>query len=166
MKKAICFLLLTAVILSFGACSKKIYFDEEEYNSAVEKSEKEREESLSVQDAAIESDKKAVEKELGKTEKNKKLVAKLTYGDHIEYEALYFDKDGVLEYKMTYKYFDTDDYYNMVIGYGDIGNEKIVETDDELRCITYKNKNMAKMDFDTAYSIYSRKSEDICVIAE
>ncbi|MBR6940648.1 MAG: hypothetical protein IKH65_07580 [Clostridia bacterium] len=166
MKKAICLLLTLAAVLSLAACTKTVYFDEKEYSEAVAKSEKEESESISQQEEEREKDVKNVEKELGKTEKNKKIIAKLAYGDHFEYEAVYFDKDGLAEYKLTYKYFDTDDYYQMVLGYGDVGDDKLIQSDDEIRCLVYKNKNIMKSDFETMYELYQRKSEDICTVYE
>ncbi len=166
MKQAICVLLavITALCI-FAGCQKKIYFDEDEYNSAVSESKSVEDESLSEQESEIVADKANLEGELGKSEKNKKLVVKLVYGDHMEYVAIYFKKN-VFSYIMTYKYFDSESYYEMVKGYGDDGSDKLVETDDQLRCLVYKSTDRSKADYDFYYNLYSRRDPEICTIIE
>ena len=88
MKKLLAVFLLFAVLFSATACGK-IYFDEEKYNSQVAKEESKKAESSSKQVEEISENKEDVESELGKTEDNKKIVVKLTYGDHMEYVATY-----------------------------------------------------------------------------
>lgn len=168
MKKAFLILLgVMTVLILFTACEKKkkiIYTDPEEYQKAVSESVSESERESSEQESKIEEDMIKTQSELGKTIEGKQIVAKLIYGNHIEYEKVVFNKKGVADYIMTYKYFDTDDYYNMVLGYGDAGKDKLVDKSAELRCIVYKNSGPFDSDYETFYDIYSRKDPDICTI--
>lgn len=164
MKKLLAVFLLFAVLFSATACGK-IYFDEEKYSSQIAKDESEKAESSSKQVEEISENKDEVESELGKTKKNQKIVVKLTYGDHMEYVATYF-KNGVVSYRDTYKYFDTESYYEMVLGYGDVGNDKVIDTDDNLRLIVYRNKDVSEMDFESCLSLYERKDTEICEVIE
>ncbi len=168
MKKTV--LLLTAFVAAlilFSSCEKKqklIYTDPEEYSKAISESQSESEKESSIQASKIEDDKAKTQAELGKTIEGKQIVAKLTYGDHIEYEKIVFKKNGIADYRLTYKYFDTDEYFNMVLGYGDAGDEKLVDKDADLRCIVYKNSGPFDSDYETYYDIYSRKDPEICTI--
>ncbi len=164
MKKLLAVFLLFAVLFSATACGK-IYFDEEKYNSEVAEEESEKAESSSKRVEEISENKDEVESELGKTEKNQKIVVKLTYGDHMEYVATYF-KNGIVSYRDTYKYFDTESYYEMVLEYGDIGDNKVIDTDDNLRLIVYRNKNVSEMDFESCLSLYERRDAEICEIIQ
>jgi hypothetical protein len=170
MKKAFLILLaVMTVLILFTACEKRkkiIYTDPEEYNKAVSESVSESEKESSEQESKIEEDMIKTQSEMGKTIEGKQIVVKLVYGNHIQYEKVVFNKKGVADYVMTYKYFDTDDYYNMVLGYGDTGKDKLVDNSDELRCIVYKNNGPFDMDYETFYGLYSRKSPDICTIVE
>ena len=169
MKKAVSLLLaLTTALVLFSACSKKqkLYTDPEEYSKAIEESISESEKESSEQESRIEDDMAKRQDELGKTIKGKQIVAKLTYGNHIEIEKIVFKKNGIADYRLTYKYYDSDDYYEMVLGYGDIGDEKIVDKDPDLRCIVYKNSGPFESDFDMYYDLYSRKDSAICTVIE
>ena len=170
MKKAVLILLAVITALVFFANRKKrqkiIYTDPEEYSKAVEESQSESIKESSLQESKIEDDMAKTQEELGKTIKGKQIVTKFIYGNHIEYQKLVFDKKGIAEYRLTYKYFDTDDYYKMVLGYGDAGEGKLIDNSDELRCIVYKDSGPFENDFDLYYDLYSRKDPDICTVIE
>ncbi len=163
MKKVTALLLAVITLLIVTACGK-IYFDEEEYKEAVSESESEAAAESEKQEEEISENKSETEDELGKTTKGKQIVAKLVYGDMMQYEKVVFDKKGIAEYKLIYKYFFTDGYYDMVKGYGDVGSDKVIKTDDNLRLIVYKTKDILNLDYDTFLNVYQRKSEDICTI--
>ena len=168
MKKAVSLLmaLATALVL-FSACAKKqIYTDPEEYSKALDESISAREKESSEQESRIEDDMAKTQDELGKTIEGKQIVAKLTYGDHIEIVKTVFNKKGIADYRLTYKYFDSDDYYEMVLGYGDQGDEKIIDKSADLRCIVYKNSGPFESDYDMYYDLYSRKDPEICTLIE
>ena len=160
MKKAMALLIAVITVLTaFAGCTKKIYFDEEEFASAVSESESIREESSSKQEEDISEEKENLEEELGKTEKNKKIVLKLEYGEHMEYVVMYF-KRGKADYKMTYKYFFDRAYYDRIKGYGDDGTNKLVDSDDNTMCLTYKNKDV-EGDYEDYYELWVREDSDV-----
>lgn len=165
MKKITAVLLLLAIMFSATACGK-VYFDEDKYNEAQSKEAEKQSVAQSEQESAIAADKENLEGKMGKSEENKKLVVKRTYGDHMEYLELIFDKKGNIDYKITYKYFDEEDYYRTVLGYGDIGSDKMISHDDKLRMIAYKSKDLVEADYEFYYNLYARKDSEIYQIIE
>lgn len=161
MKNAFGILLVFAALFCMVSCGKQT--TAEEINSIASQSDKENSVSESKQEAAISDSEEKVADELGKTKKNKQLVAKLTYGDHIEYQKIVFDSNGLADYKLTYKYFDNDSYYETVLGYGDASEGKLVDQDKDVRCLTYKG-DCLDIDYDTYYNLYERKDPDVCTI--
>ncbi len=155
MKKALSVLLLVLVAAGvFAGCQKKIYFDEEEFASAQAESMSAQSEAASKQEAEIMSVREAFEEGEGKTEDNVRLSMKLEYGDHMEYRIIYFKKNGKSDYMMKYLYFFTEKYYETVKGYGDYDQNKLVDSDDETRCLIYKNKDIVEMTYDEYYEYY------------
>lgn len=167
MKKAISVLILLAVVFSLAACGeKRIYTSEEDYLSKVSEM-REKEESSSKQFIEdVSKDQEKLEKEVGKSEKNKKLILKYTYGGFTEYQASYFDKDGLLDYRETYKYFHQDDYYRDIKEQGDIGNDKLIRHDDKTRLLVYKNKDLMQFSYDDLYEQAKKSAAEICDIIE
>lgn len=164
MKKYISIFIVFALLFSFSACGK-VYFDEEKYNSKVSEEESKSERESSEAESQIEADQSEVASEMGKSEKDKKLVLKFTYGNHIELMEVVF-KNGKVHHNIIYKYFDSDEYYKTILGYGDQGSDKIIGHDDKTRMIQYKNDNFEGTDYETMRSIYERRDPNICQIIE
>lgn len=164
MKKLTAVLLLFAVLFSVTACGK-VYFDEDEYLSEVSKEESEAAVSSSKQEEEISQNKEEVADKIGKTEENKKIVVKETYGNSVNYVVTYF-KNGIASYRDTYTYFDTKKYYEKILSNGDDGNDKIIDHDDNLRLIVYRNKEIVEGDFEMFLSLYERRDAEICEIIQ
>ncbi|MBR6361509.1 MAG: hypothetical protein IKS04_06900 [Clostridia bacterium] len=165
MKKAISVLLLCFVLLTACACQKRIYTDPEEYSKAVAESESKAAEESSKQQVKIDEDIAKLESELGKTERDKQIVAKSVYTGRVIYEKIIF-KNKKAAYKLSYKYYDSDEDYDTQLSYGDNGNEKLIDKDKSIRCLVYKNTDILDMDFDQFYDLYDRKDHDIIQIVE
>lgn len=167
MKKAISVLILLAIVFSLAACGeKRIYTSEEDYLSKVSEM-REKEESSSKQFIEdVSQDQENLEQEVGKSEKNKQLILKYTYGGFTQYEISYFNKDGILDYRETYKYFHSDDYYKDIKEQGNIGNDKLIKTDDNIRLLVYKNKDLMEFSYDDLYKKAQNSAAEICEIIE
>ena len=165
MKKALSVLLLCFIILGICSCQKKIITDPDEYSKYVEKSESKAAEASSKQQVKIDEDIAKLESELGKTEKNKQIVVRSEYSGLIIYEVVIF-KNKKADYKLTYRYYDSDEDFDQQVEFGDNGNDKLIDKDKSIRCLVYKNTDILDMDFDQFYDIYARKNSDISKIIE
>ncbi|MBO4342301.1 MAG: hypothetical protein J5870_04295 [Clostridia bacterium] len=164
MKKYISIFIVFALLFSFSACGK-VYFDEEKYNSKVSEEESKSERESSEDMSRVSEKQSEVDEELGKTEKDKKIVVKYNYGEHSEIMVTYF-KNGKSDYRMTYKYYNTDEYYKKVLDAGDVGSDKLVDHDNKARLVVYKNKDAGGMDFETVYEMYARRNPEVCQVIE
>ncbi|MBR5112773.1 MAG: hypothetical protein IK097_05045 [Clostridia bacterium] len=165
MKKALSVLLLCFVLLGICSCQKKIITDPEEYSKYLEESESKAAAESSQQQEKIEEDIAKLESELGKTEKNKQIVAKSEYTGLRIYEKVIFKK-GKADYKLIYRYYDSDADYQEQVKMGDNGNDKLIDKDKSIRCLVYRNNDILEMDFDQFYKIYDDKDDNICQIIE
>ena len=165
MKKALSVLLLCFVLLGICSCQKKIITDPEEYSKYLEESESKAAAESSQQQEKIEEDIAKLESELGKTEKNKQIVAKSEYTGLRIYEKVIFKK-GKADYRLIYKYYDKAEDYEEQVKMGDSGNEKLIDKDKSINCIVYKNTDILDLDFDEFYKIYDDKDDNICQIVE
>ena len=166
MKKALSVLLLCFVILGICSCQKKIITDPDEYSKHVEKSESKAAEASSKQQVKIDEDIAKLESELGKTEKNKQIVVRKEYSGLIIYEIVKF-KSKKVDCRLTYKYFDSERDYKDELEIGDRGTDKLIDNDDALRCVVFKNEKANKdMTYDEVYELYDSMDHDIIVIVE
>ncbi|MBR0112634.1 MAG: hypothetical protein IJM02_02705 [Clostridia bacterium] len=159
MKKAISILLLVFIAAGiFAGCQKRIYTEKEreEFISREEASVSEQRAEESKKAENIEVDKANLEKSIGKSEKNKQLFVKFEYGDHMEYHLVKF-KGGKAESLTKYLYFDNDGYYNDVKKRGDDGSSKLIESDDSIRCLVYKDKDILPSTYENAYKRYEKQ---------
>ncbi len=163
MKRAIALLLTFACLLTVSACGKKIYFDEEEYNSEMSESASAAEVSSSKQAEDISEAVENTLDEIGKTEKGKRLVVVYNYKNMDEYIVVEFKK-GVSDSKYYYRYCKTNQKYETLMSVEPDAGFKIVDHDKNLRMIKYKNSDITPIDFDTYYELYARK--DACTIIE
>ena len=166
MKKALSVLLLCFVLLGICSCQKKIYTDPEEYSKYLEESESKAAAESSKQQVKIDEDIAKLESELGKTEKNKQIVVRKEYSGLIIYEIVKF-KNKKVDYRLTYKYFEGETDYKDQVEYGDIQNDKLIDSDDTLRCVVYKNNKANKeMTFDDVYALYDSMDHNIIQIVK
>ena len=166
MKKALSVLLLSFVLLTACACQKKFYTDPEEYSKAVAESESKSAAESSKQQVKIDEDIAKLESELGKTEKNKQLVARKEYSGLIIYEIVKF-KNKKVDYRLTYKYYDKDLDFQEQVEYGDKGTDKLIDYDKSIRCLVFKNDTANKeMTFDDVYALYDSMDHSIIKIIE
>lgn len=162
--KFMALLLVFATLFTVTACKKKVYFDEDEYNKQVSINESKSEKEQSERSSKIDEDMSQVEQSIGKTEKNKKIIVKLTYGEHTDYEEILFDKNGIAKEKNYYKYYNTEEMYKFSLEQGSKGNQKLVDHDDTLLMIKYTVKDFGGTDYDTLLDSYKRKDAEICDI--
>lgn len=159
MKKAIYILIITSLIIFvFCACDKKpdiSKMNESEIASYVEESVASERESASAREENIQKAVVKTEKEIGKSVKGKKLVIKNEGGSFIEYQVINFGKNKYPTTKLIYRYFDDDNDFNyyMKINYPD--NQKIKDSDKELRCIVVETKMNIEMTYDQWVERYS-----------
>ena len=163
LKKILSIFLVTATLLCFASCKNEV--TSEDMDKIAEKSDEEMSESVSKHNKEVSKAADDAEDGLGKTRKNKQIVAKIVYLDHVQYDKIVFDENGLAEYKEVYKYYDTDEHYNQVLSYGDNSADgKLIDNDPETRMIACKSTSIAAIDYDTFYELYERKSPDICTI--
>lgn len=166
MKKAIAavFSVIIAVTV-FAGCQKKVYLDTEKYEKAVSEQNRKESEALSEQESKIEEDKAKLEEEIGKSVKGEKLVVKQIVGEHTDYFVYNFKKNK-RESLVTYKYYTSDMNYELAKKDGDIGSDKLIDSDDKLRCLVYKDSGAVDLDYDYYYTLFSRRSSDYSTIVE
>ena len=64
-------------------------------------------------------------------------------------------------------YYDSDIDYKEQVGCGDKGNDKLIDTDDTLRCLVYKNDKANKeMTYDDNYALYDSMDHSIIQIVK
>ena len=166
MKRAIAAVFSVIIVLSvFAGCQKGVYFDAEKYEKAVSEANRKESESLSEQESKIEEDKAKLESEIGKSVKGEKLVIKMIAGEHTDY-LVYTFKKNKLDNLATYKYYTSDVNYKFAKEDGDIGSDKLIDSDDKLRCLVYKDSGGVDLDYDYYYNLYSRRDSEYCTIVE
>lgn len=163
MKRAVGLIMVFVSLFCLFSCGKKT--TAEEINKKAEESAEELSVSVSErEEKASEAADDAVD-EIGKTKKNKQIVAKLVYSGSIYYDKIVFDDNGIASYKIIYKYCETDSQYNLLLSYGDNGGDgKLIEKDADVRLLVYKSTDVSPLDYETFYSLYERKNPDICTI--
>lgn len=140
MKKIIALLLALASVLSISACSfKKLTPEEKEASRAAKESEYYAESSKREEN--IEKTKEDLLKEIGKTQKNKKIVTRTFYvSDGTEMFCEYvFDKNGFADHIKKYYFYPESSYY-IIKDQGNKGNNKLIDHDDDNRLLVYKYK--------------------------
>ncbi|MCR5150204.1 MAG: hypothetical protein K6B52_03140 [Clostridiales bacterium] len=161
MKKAVIISLLFLITCSAFGCSMsdKIAFNDSDYKEKISKmQQKEEKESVKHSQKLAESVNK-LEAKIGKTEKNVKLVSKTIVNTCTVYEVIWFNKDAIADYKMTYKYFNDKMSYNLANEAGDIDDDKLTDHDDDLMMLTYKNKKISEISFDDYYQLRSSSNQ-------
>lgn len=168
MKKAWIMLVITIIVsVLFVSCGKTpdvSKMDESEYESYAQESMKAEQESTSKREENIEKAIAKTEKEIGKSQKDKKLVVKIDYGNHTDYVSMIFGDNGYAEKKYTYSYFESESDYEYYLDVNLPDSKKIIDSDDELRCIVYENKLNIQLGYDHFYEQYS--GEDNYTIIE
>lgn len=166
MKKALSVLLLCFVLLGVCSCQKMIITNEEDYSKYVEESESQSAKEASERQVKVDEDIAKLESELGKTVKNKQIVVRKEYSGLIIYEIVKF-KNKKVDYRLTYKYFEGETDYKDQVEHGDIQNDKLIDSDDTLRCVVYKNNKANKeMTFDDVYALYDSMDHSIIQIVK
>lgn len=140
MKRIIALLIVVASVLSITACSlnKKELTAEEKASSRAARESEIAAESSSVEAAIVDAKEEVLDK-IGKTQKGKKIVLHdLSPSDGTErYREVYMDKNGFADYMITYNFYPANQY-DLILSYGDRGNDKLIDHDDDLRLIVYK----------------------------
>ena len=166
MKKALSVLLLCFVLFGVCSCQKMIITNEEDYSKYVEESEAQSAKEASERQVKVDEDIAKLESELGKTVKNKQIVVRKQYSGLIIYEIVKF-KNKKVDYRLTYMYYDSDIDYKEQVGCGDKGNDKLIDNDDTLRCLVYKNDKANKeMTYDDNYALYDSMDHNIIQIVK
>ena len=166
MKRAIAAVFSLLIVMSvFAGCQKKIYFDPEKYEKAVSEENRKESEALSEQESKIDEDKAKLESEIGKCVKGEKLVIKIYAGEHTDYMVYNFKKNK-LDTLVTYKYYNSDFNYKLAKEDGDIGSDKLIDSNDKTRCLVFKDSGGVDLDYDYYYNMYSRRVSDTCEIVE
>lgn len=164
-KRIIAVLVVFATLFTLVACGSKTAeeISEEASKAAVKNSEK-----ISQRDAEIDEKIASVEEDVGKTEKGKRLVTKMVYGESTIYEVVVF-KNKTSDYILRYEFYYSDWVYENAKKVGDDGNDKLIKKDDNTRLLVYKNKDNMELSFDDYYARYQKKVErnpDIFTIVE
>ena len=155
MKKAAAIAAIFAILLSLSACKVHKELTDDELRESLSNAESQRiAESQSVEAAYSEGVEENID-EVGKTEKNKKLVVKSSTSYGTECQAFIMDKKGNLDYCMVYRFFDSMSSYKTYRGYPNTDNEKQVKHDDKARMIVYKTQMQRETDFATLYDEYT-----------
>lgn len=95
--------------------------------------------------------------EIGKTEKNKKLVMLFKdTSNYYKYEVLYF-KDGVADYKLTYYLFHTLRDYEDMLDLKKVMFKDIQEKNKELLLIVDKNSKQAPAPYQDCYDVAAER---------
>ena len=152
MKRIIAVLLVLASILSFAACKE---LTPEEKMSSVAARESELAVERSSKEAAIEDGKKDILDEIGKTKKNKQVVAIREQENVTEYLVVLFDKNGFAEILYKYKFYSPD-FYRIHKDQKDFGGQDtLVKRDDDLRMLKFKGDfNKGAATFEYIYNKY------------
>ncbi len=163
MKRVIAVLVVLASILSLAACKE---LTPEEKMSSIAAKESEIAVERSEKESAIEESKKSILDEIGKTKKNKQVVAVREQSNVTEYCVYIFDKNGFSKQLDKYKFYSPD-FYNIHKDQKDFGGLDIpVKRDDDLRMIKFERK-YTDTDATTFDHIYKRYSEsEIWTIVE
>lgn len=145
MKKILAVVCIFAALFSFASCKRRLTPEEEDASRAVARSialaEYESKVAASIKNEEnIVEDKAKTLEELGKTEKGKQIVFHNTSG-YTQYEVITMDKDGKAETWERYVYYPNTDSYNVAMKDKDTRKFAIIDSDEELRLVVYKNMN-------------------------
>ena len=166
MKKIISMFLMLATVVSLGACAMKN--DETKTNDpsdsvsldfAAQVSIAESKAEASAAQAEAELSEAIAEnvKDIGKKEKNKRLVVKIPYHHGDEYKVFVMDKKGVEKHMLIYYFYDDPEIYYINRNGETVGDKKLVEKDDDLKMLVFKYPPAGeeKQSFDELYDLYT-----------
>lgn len=108
----------------------------------------------------------AVMDEIGKTVQNEKLVVCITRSNWYEYEVYRFKKNGMIDYKLIYYFYNTKhDYEN---GLQDIKTnfKDLQKKDKDLLLLVDKYKDCLQTDFADYYEFAKNMEDDRRVVVE
>lgn len=157
-KRLLALLSATALLLALTAChvkkgDGKILSDDEiaasqeaEYSSIAAA-------SSAVEASVAEEMDDVIKKDIGKTQKNKQVVVLRTEDYYTEYKIYKVDRKGMIDYVMSYTFYD-EDHYTQIKNYGDQENNKLVKHDDGARLLVYKNSSVEGFSYDDIIKNY------------
>ncbi len=160
MKRIIALLLALASVISISACSFKQLTPEEKASKRAAKESEYYAES-SKREANIVKTKEELLKEIGKTQKGKKIVTKTYYSsDGTElFREYVFNKNGFADYIKKYYFYPESSYY-IIKDQGSKGNDKLIDHDDDNRLLVYKYSYKAAGDPETTYDDVMKHLKD------
>ncbi len=139
MKKILSILLIFGVALSVSACSMKKNMTPEERAEYMSNEESKRvAESIEVEVKYSEGIAENVN-EIGKSKKGKKLVIEIPYVYGKRYEEYYIGKDKLVDYCLSYFFYNDVETYEMNINIED-PIDKIVKKDKDARMIVKRKE--------------------------
>ncbi len=154
MKRIIAILVILASILSLAAC--KELTPEEKMSSIAAKESKLAVEN-SKHEAAIEESKADILDEIGKSEKDKRVVVVRDGDSYTEYRVIVMDKNGFGDYMEKYVFYNKDSY-RIAKNQEDFGADTPVKRDDDLRMIKFKRDFDVDSTYDGFISRYENSS--------
>lgn len=162
MKRVIAVFVILASILSLAACKE---LTPEERMSSVAAEESRIAVERSSKEAAIEEGKRDILEEIGKTKKDKQVVAIRPGENTTEYHVVIFDKNGYADHVDKYKFYSPD-FYRIHKDQKDFGSlDSFVERDDDLRMIKlrgeYEKENAITFEY-----VYNRYNKEPWTIVE
>jgi len=154
MKRIFFIISALAVVSSLAACAPTSTMTPEEQMSYFNAKEQERIEASNKIEEEILEEMENVDDEIGKTEKNKKVVLERVSETGTTKKVIYMDKKGKVDHIMIYQFFKETDQYELMLGAGDNGDDRIVDHDDKKRLIVYKNTKteMIGMEYELVYN--------------
>ena len=143
LKRLTALLAALALVLALSAChvkneGGKILSEDEILSSQEAEVSSKEAASAAVESAVAQEMNDYVKKEIGKTEKNKQVVAVRVEDTYTTYRVYKIDRKGVCEYLTTYTFHDSD-HYDAIKSYGDNANDKLIRHDDDARLLVYKS---------------------------
>lgn len=156
MKKIIALAMMAAMLLSLSACKLKKDMTADEIKESMSAIESQRAaESLKVEQEYLEGITEHADDEIGKTKKGERLVLKVGSPTGYEYRVFEFDRHEIAKKVLFYKFYNTEENYQVMLDAGDTITKKIVDHDKKARMIVYSLKEVHKESFDILYETYS-----------
>ncbi|MBR2730927.1 MAG: hypothetical protein IKD72_02950 [Clostridia bacterium] len=162
-KRLLALLAAVAMVLALTAChikneGGKVLSEDEIQASQVAEASSAEAASIEAESVAAREMNDIVKKEIGKTEKNKQVVAVREEEDYTTYRVYKIDRKGVCEYLTTYTFYD-DSHYEFIKNQGDRGNDKLIRHDDDARLLVYKSTTSKGFTYEDLVKNYAEDNE-------